>query len=134
MAARERGCYAAAYERLRACVTGARDGALTQGRRAVGLGFVLQQGVPGWVAADAGLCSAPSTGTAVSPGGSVTRLQAPPHGVTVGLSPEVLPQIQQPELALVMASLVLSTQRTAHAPLMGPRGVHTPEPGGLACR
>lgn len=133
MASRERGCYAAAYERLRACVTGARGGPLAQGQRAAGLGLVLQQGVPGWMAADAGLCFTLPASPAASTEAPVTRLHALPHPATIGLPPKVLPQIQQPELALVIASLVLSTQRIAHAPSTGHGGVHTSDPGGMVC-
>lgn len=131
---RERDRYTAAYERLRACVAGARGGAGTKARRAVGLGLLLQQGVAGWVAAGAGLCSAPLQDTAVSMGDGRPRLDARPYGTPAGLPPEVLPRIQQSELAYVMANLVLSTRRTERSPSVGLAGCAHPETEGLACR
>ncbi len=106
---------------------------MSEARRAVGLGLVLQQGVAGWVAAGAGLYSAPPQGAAGSTKDGAARLEARPY-VPAGLSPEVLPQLQQSELARVMANLVLSTRRTERRPSTGLAECVRPETEGLACR
>lgn len=83
------------------------------------------------MAAGADLYSAASQTTAVSTKNDRPRPEARSYA-TAGPSPEVLPQIQQSELARVMANLVLSTRRTERGPSTGLARCAHPETEGLA--
>ena len=128
--------FTAAYERLRACVMGEGPGGASQGRRAAGLGLVLQRGLPGWMAGDAALQRTGSSSPAVATGGDpvAASVQARLGDARVDLAPGALPPAQRPELVRLIAGLVLSTRWTPRAPWVGRWGADTPGPGGVACR
>lgn len=131
--------YAAAYERLRSCVIDGRGGP-GQGHRAVGLGLLLQCGIPGWLRAGARIIGRPPGGRAFpgTPGledAEVTPLPVPLPGLVTNLAPGVLPPSQKPDLVRLIASLVLSTQHPHGIPgVLSVGGAWTSFPGGPSCR
>lgn len=135
----ETGQYSAAYERLRACVIGEADRAPSAGRRAAGLGLVVQQGVPAWIKAHAGVRSAS--------GGSSTKQHEPraddmepwrlaerTRAAPFDIAPEILPLARQTDLTLLIASMVVSTQRPPRTLSTGALAARTRFPEGAACR
>lgn len=135
----ETGQYSAAYERLRACVIGEANRAPSAGRRATGLGLVLQEGVPAWIKAHAGVRSAS--------GGSSTKRHKPrgddiepwrlderTRSAPFDIAPDILPLARQTDLTLLIASMVVSTQRPPRALCTGALAARTRFPGGAACR
>ena len=106
----EAGWYSGAYERLRACVTG------QAGARAAGLGLVLQEGVPGWLKAFGRepVGAAGGRGLSVMSRLEPTRIESRPCMGTA-IPPEILPVSQHADVTLLLASLVMSTQRKGPA-------------------
>jgi len=135
----------AAYERLRAHVTrGAVAGALDRpsGGATAGLGLVLQQGVPGWLAALervalATIAPAHRTAAGAAPGAASTEHGDPPSlpaiAAPVGPVEELLPLACHPDLTRLVASLVLSTQWPRAAVASAGPASQTITPGGVRC-
>ncbi len=85
------------------------------------------------MSAGADTYSAPPQDTTLSTKNDRPRAEARPYAIA-RLSPEVLPQTQQSELARVMANLVLSTRHMERGPRAGLAMCAHPETEGLACR
>lgn len=103
--------FTAAYERLRACVVAETEPAGPRGGHAAGLGLVLQRGVAGWLRAQAAALSELPREEGTGPP------QSRPQACTTAfaIAPEILPLARQSDLAVLIAGMVVSMQRTGRA-------------------
>jgi len=129
----------AAYERLRACVLDQAAQVTSAGRHAAGLGLVLLNGVPGWLNARAGVGSMANDGSAIQEAPRPNDFRVLPacaraHSITGAVPPEILPFTHQSDLTLLIASMVVSTQRTRRACSTGALIARGRFQEGVACR